>query len=363
MSAHPRRGKALVVATVLVAVHAPPASGQAGRVVELVPPAPSLEGNLLGDDPRRTALVYLPPSYSDPDAGPFPVVYLLHAFGVGPESWRGGAAGYENMDIAATLDSLVASGAVDEMIVVMPDARTRYGGSWYASSLAIGDWERYIALDLVDAVDASLRTLTRREARALVGQSMGAYGALRIASAHPEVFGIAVAVSAPNLVNPNPLGMAALEAALAVASPDAVLGGSPLPAVMWSKAAAFSSDADAAPFFATLPVAPDGDSVSLEPAAWQAWERNTIRGLLNDPARRRALGSLDLRLDVGSRDPLRSETHSIADMLGELGVEVAAVEFDGGHVEGVRGHFARSLLPWISSRLARSDPERRVPAA
>ena len=354
MSARTRRGKALVAATVLVAVHAPPASGQAGRVVELVPPAPSLEGNLLGDDPHRTALVYLPPSYSDPEAGPFPVVYLLHAFGVGPESWHGGAAGYENMDIAATLDSLVASGAVDEMVVVMPDARTRYGGSWYASSPTVGDWERYIAVDLVDAVDASFRTLARREARALVGQSMGAYGALRIASAHPEVFGIAVAVGAPNLVNPNPLGMAALEAALRVPSPDAVLDGSPLSAVMWSKAAAFSSDVGAAPFFATLPVVADGDSLGLEPNAWQAWERNSIRGLLDDASRRRALGSLDLRLGTGGRDPLRGETYALADTLRALGIESQLIEFDGGHVEGVRDHVTHSLLPWLSSRFADS---------
>jgi enterochelin esterase-like enzyme len=365
MSVRSRRGTIPALALALLASLAARASGQAGRVVELIPPAPSLEANLLGDDPRRTALVYLPPSYSRPDSGPFPIVYLLHGFGVGPESWRGGANGYEDMDIAATLDGLVASGAVEEMIVVMPDARTRYGGSWYGASRAIGDWERYIAVDLVRAVDDAYRTLARREARALVGQSMGAYGALRIASAHPEVFGIAVAVSAPNLMHPNPLGMAALEAALRVPSPDAVLEGSPLPAVIWSKAAAFSPDAEAAPFFATLPVAADGDTLVLDPVIWPAWERNTVRGLLSRPERRRALGSVDLRLDVGGRDPLRGETRSLVDRLRSLGIEVRAVEFDGGHVEGVRAHLTRSLFPWLSSRFERSraggEPAVRTP--
>jgi enterochelin esterase-like enzyme len=289
------------------------------------------------------------------------VVYLLHSFGVGPESWRGGPTSYEDMDVAGTLDSLIAAGSVAGMIVVMPDARTRYGGSWYASSPSIGDWERYIATDLVGAVDRSLRTLAGREARAIVGQSMGAYGALRIASAQPEVFGIVVAVSTPNLVNPNPLGMAALEAAAAVSSPDGVLAGSPLPAVIWSKAAAFSSDPGAGPFFASLPVVKDGDVLRLEPATWRRWEHNTFVGLLESTDRRRALTSLDLRLDVGTRDPLRPETLALADTLRDLGIESTVAEFDGGHVEGVRAHFTRVLFPWLSSRLERAEGAKNSP--
>lgn len=333
----------------------PSVAAQTGRVVEIEVDAPSLAANLLGDPALRRALVYLPPGYDRSPVVRFPVLYLLHAWGVGPESWRG-PRGYEGMDIAVVMDSLIGAGG-SGMLVVMPDARNRYGGSWYASSSAIGDWERFVGVDLVEHVDSAFRTSPRREHRALAGQSMGAYGALRVASANPGVFGTAVAVSGPTLVDPNPLGMAALEAAHAISSPERLFDGSPLPAVIWSKAAAFSSDPGAPPFFARLPVVEEGDSLRLAPAVWERWERNTIAHLLEDRHRREALASVALRLDVGRDDPLRPETAALSDALRSLGVPHQVVEFAGGHVAGVRAHLVGSVLPYVSRRFEAADPD------
>ena len=45
------------------------------------------------------------------------------------------------------------------MIVVLPDSKTRHNGSMYSSSPTVGDFEQFVARDLVAYVDAHYRTL------------------------------------------------------------------------------------------------------------------------------------------------------------------------------------------------------------
>src|SRR6476661_8810809 len=47
----------------------------------------SLEGNLEGDSPDRDVFVYLPPSYAAKRNQRYPVVYLLHGYGLTGERW------------------------------------------------------------------------------------------------------------------------------------------------------------------------------------------------------------------------------------------------------------------------------------
>jgi enterochelin esterase-like enzyme len=75
------------------------------------------------------------------------------------------------------------------MIVVLPDSKTIYNGSMYSSSVTTGDFEQFIARDVVAYIDAHYRTIPDRTSRGLVGHSMGGYGASRIGMKHPEVFG------------------------------------------------------------------------------------------------------------------------------------------------------------------------------
>src|SRR5207302_7526977 len=76
-----------------------------------------------------------------------------------------------------------------EMIVVLPDSKTVHNGSMYSSSVTTGDFEQFIAHDVVAYIDAHYRTLPNRESRGLVGHSMGGYGATRIGMKHADVFG------------------------------------------------------------------------------------------------------------------------------------------------------------------------------
>ena len=142
----------------------------------------ALAGNLLGDSATRYISVYLPPGY---EAGHkrYPVLYLLQSF-------RGRAL--DPSAVAAALDGLIAAGQSREMILVFTDGFNALGGSWYLSSSTVGDWDKFITQELVSHIDGTYRTLASRDARAITGCSMGGYGALHLAFAHPDVFGITV---------------------------------------------------------------------------------------------------------------------------------------------------------------------------
>ena len=74
------------------------------------------------------------------------------------------------------------------MILVLPDAFTVYSGSMFSNSPTTGDWEAFVADDLVAYIDGHYRTIADRSARGLAGHSMGGYGTVRIGMKHPEAF-------------------------------------------------------------------------------------------------------------------------------------------------------------------------------
>lgn len=332
-----------------------------GRLEETRVPAPSLVGALLESHAVRRAVVYLPPSYDEDDDRRYPVVVLLHSFGAGPEAWLG-VSGYEGMNVARSLDAQFRGDPAGEFIVVMPDARTRFGGSWYVNSPATGRWTDFVARDLVAFVDRAFRTRAEPGARALVGQSMGGYGALRVAMWYPDTFGAVVALSSPNLVSTNPFGVDGVRAALAVPDPTTLDLADPVPRVLWSKAVAFAPDPAAPPFYGRLPWRPGPDGrLEHDPEGWPAWERSALTAHLDE--RGAALAGLELRIEVGRADPLRDESEVFARRLQDHGVRPRFELFDGDHVRGVRARLEDELLPWLARVLTRPAPERPSPAA
>ena len=126
----------------------------------------SLEGNLEGDAVDRDAIVFLPPTYQESRTRRYPVVYALHGYSIGAEQWS------SEIHVPQTIEGAFAKGA-REMIVVLPDSKTVHNGSMYSSSVTTGDFENYVAHDVVAYVDAHYRTIAARESRGLVGHSMG----------------------------------------------------------------------------------------------------------------------------------------------------------------------------------------------
>jgi len=68
---------------------------------------------------------------------------------------------------------------------VMPDGDDGWYMDW---ADGVHRYEGQIVRDLIPHVDATYRTIAAREGRAVAGLSMGGYGALRLALAHPDLF-------------------------------------------------------------------------------------------------------------------------------------------------------------------------------
>ena len=65
----------------------------------------------------------------------------------------------------------------------------------YHSSPTIGDYEAYVAQELVQEIDATYRTLPERTSRGITGCSMGGDGSIYLALKYPSVFSVAAPVS------------------------------------------------------------------------------------------------------------------------------------------------------------------------
>ena len=136
-------------------------------------------------------------------------MYLLHGYLFTDQYWTGAGVSIPGADmpganVPTAMDNLIARGEAKPMIVVMPNAYSKYGGSMYSSSVTTGDWETYVAEDLVAYMDTHYRTIPDRLSRGLAGHSMGGYGAIRIGMKRPDVFSSLYIMSACCLIN-NPL--------------------------------------------------------------------------------------------------------------------------------------------------------------
>ena len=131
--------------------------------------------------------IYLSPGYDDlrQRFTTYPVVYLLHGCPGADNDWvsKGGAA--------EAMDTLLAEGQVQPMIIVMPQG----SGSRFAYATGYidgpqGDWGTYISRDLVNEIDSNYRTVRSARGRAIAGLSEGGYGAMNLGLRNPSEFGV-----------------------------------------------------------------------------------------------------------------------------------------------------------------------------
>jgi S-formylglutathione hydrolase len=180
-------------ALVLAQQPAPEKAAPDPRLIEVRIPAPSLAGNKVGDPTEQPIAIYLPPSYTTQPAKRYPVIYLLHGYLGDYRVWTKG--GFQGMELRPVMDDHIRRAVIREVIVVLANADNANFGSFYANSAANGNWEDYIARDLVSYVDSNYRTLARGESRGIAGHSMGGYGALMLGMKYPEVFSSVYALS------------------------------------------------------------------------------------------------------------------------------------------------------------------------
>ena len=138
----------------------PTGSARTGTVEHITVHGKALEGNLEADSPDREVTVYLPPSYAGDEVRRYPVVYLLHGYGGRDDTFTARLASLPESE-----DRLAATQGFSELIVVTPNAFSLHKGSMYSSSLTTGDWERFIADDLVAYIDGHYNARQSHEPR------------------------------------------------------------------------------------------------------------------------------------------------------------------------------------------------------
>lgn len=264
------------------------AGAQAGEIR-----AERMESQALGRSLEYS--VYLP---DGPSRG-VPVVYLLHGRSSDPGEWlRMGM-------VKATADRLIAEKRIKPMLVVLPAA----GNSWYAA----GGIETALVRELPAEIEKRWGTRADRSGRAVAGNSMGGFGALRFAFGHPDRYAAAASMSGAYWTRVVP-GMkidAEMEARLA-----RVFAGS------------FGTPFDISRFLAQSPMA-----IAARAAA--------------------SPSSPPVYLTVGRDDRfgLASEQDAVASALRRMGHDVTAETTDGDHDWGTWEAALPGVLEFLSRHL------------
>src|SRR4051794_38292057 len=270
----------------------------------------SLEGNLEKNEVDRSALVFLPPSYAAEKTRRYAVVYALHGYSIGAEQWS------KEIQVPQTIEGAFAQGA-QEVIVVLPDSKTVHNGSMYSSSVTTGDFESYVAHDVVAYVDAHYRTIGNRNGRGLVGHSMGGYGASRIGMKHPDVFG-SLYIMSPCCLSARGAGPEDPETEKALAAVKTAADSASLPfrqRVQLASAAAWSPNPKNPPLYLDLPQE-DG---ALRPDVIAKWAANAplafVDQYIANLRQYRAIA-----MDVGDQDSLRVDAGKLHDAFDKYGI-------------------------------------------
>jgi enterochelin esterase-like enzyme len=311
----------------------------------------SLEGNLEGEVVDREAFVFLPPSYDKDKNRRYPVVYALHGFFIGAEQWT------HEIHVPQTIEGAFAQGS-KEMIVVLPDSKTIYNGSMYSSSATTGDFENYVARDVVAYVDSHYRTIPDRLSRGLAGHSMGGYGASRIGMKHPDVFG-ALYIMSPCCLSPMTGGgpgpadqmkeraIATEKKVIAAKSPAELAAQSPgFASAAFATAAAWAPDPKKPPLYFDLPTK-DGEP---QPEIMAKFTANAPLVFIDQ-----YIGNLKqykaISIDVGDQDGLRTDTSKLHDVLDKYGIANSFEIYSGTHTSAVADRFQNHVMPFFSKTL------------
>jgi pimeloyl-ACP methyl ester carboxylesterase len=123
--------------------------------------------------PDSTVRILLPAGY-DATSERYPVLYLLHGAGDTYATWT------ENTDVQAF--------SVDfPIIIVMPDGGHDANAGFYSDWLdGSRQWETFHTRVLRRFIDRNFRTLASRGHRAVMGLSMGGFGAMSYAARHRD---------------------------------------------------------------------------------------------------------------------------------------------------------------------------------
>ena len=263
--------------------------------------------------------IVLPPSYeSNPDST-YPSIYFLHGFGL-DYSWYG--------SLVSVFEDMMASGEIRESILIKPDGFViPYLGSMYTNSDYNGQFEDYIIQDLISHIDGYYNTIDNSSYRAIMGHSMGGYGAVKLSVKFPELFQVVASHSGPIA-----LENAILDLIPILLDETGILGYQPwngtVSLFMYSASAAFSPDVDDWPYYVDLPVDYYGNVID---EVWDLWLGHDALTLAQENIAN--IQSIRFYMDCGDQDYYLFYYHStsFSEFLDEENINHVYEIYPGDH--------------------------------
>ncbi len=173
--------------------------------------------------------VLLPPGYDTVDAKHpaqhYPILYFLHGLGDNEQTLfkTGGLT---------VIDDFRQQHKLSDFLIVTPEAQA----SFYVNS-ADGKvrYSDFFLQEFIPYIEGKYRVRRERRSRAITGISMGGYGALRFAFAHPELFS-AVSAESAALMTKSPAELsAAFRSDASLARLMGPVFGNPIKATHWNQ--------------------------------------------------------------------------------------------------------------------------------
>src|ERR1039457_2550561 len=186
----------------------------------------ALQSHILGESVHYC--VMLPSDYAGHSTRHYPVIYFLHGLGDNEQTlFKGG--GWD------LIQDLRQKGQVSDFLLVAPEGRRTF---YINSADGRVHYSDFFIREFIPYIESHYSIRRERSARAISGFSMGGYGALRFAFAHPELFSSVSAQSAA-LIAESPRQTETIHAATPLNGPLGAVFGNPVDLHHWNQNSPF----------------------------------------------------------------------------------------------------------------------------
>ncbi len=300
----------------------------------------NLENNF-GENPTRAVSVYLPPEY-DKTTKHYPVIYFLHGF------MNDNKLMSYMTDI---LDFAIATKRIRPFILVIPDEKTTYDGSFYSNTI-FGNWEDFTAFDLVKYMDTNYRTIPGKESRGITGHSMGGYGAMKIAMHHPDIFSSVYALSPGAMTIVREYGPNSdTYKQLSTVKTQEDLNKTYFGKVIIAFAKSWSPNPNKPPFFCDLPFEYENEKLITHSDVLKKWYQNLPMHMIDDNLENlQKLTAIKLDWGRNSGERFTQMNLMFSQRLENAGITHFAEEYIGDHTNNIYtrdGRIPQQMLPFF----------------
>ncbi|HYE73851.1 MAG TPA: alpha/beta hydrolase-fold protein, partial [Blastocatellia bacterium] len=305
----------------------------------------------IGTNPSRKMVVYLPAGYEN-SSQRYPVVYYF------ANAFDGYHYVFDHNDAQSLFDAAIQERVIDPFILVSVDMNTPLGSSWFINSTVTGNWEDFMVDELVPYIDRNFRTLAERNARGLLGDRLGGYGALRFGMRRPDVFGSVYALhpvgtgTGVQLMYSRPNWDL-----LANAKSLDALKGDIFSTIFTSIFQAHLANPDKAPLFFDQPVSKADDQLVFDSKLTDRLHNSFLLERMIPQYAENLKSLRGFKFDWGRSDPNQDHVYSnqaFTHKLDEFGVEHEAEEYRGAWGEknwGKKGRVYTQALPFFRRHL------------